>query len=72
MLNQHLKEHQNLFKKSQKLMVMFMKMFIRFLCASLNFISINRVWESSRSCSMILPRNSLSLIKEASALVSWL
>ena len=71
-LNQHVKEHQSLFKNSQKLMVIFMSMFSRFLCASINFILKNRLWKSSRNCLMTLASNSLSLIKEGSALVSWL
>ena len=37
------------FKKNLKLIVLVMNRFIRFLCVSLNFSSINKLWKSMRN-----------------------
>ena len=39
-----------------------MSRFIRFLCASLNFVSINRLWKSLRNCPMKSSSDCLKLI----------
>ena len=39
-----------------------MSRFIRFLCASLNFVSINRLWKSLRNCPVKSPSDCLRLI----------
>ena len=38
------------FRNNLKLIVIVINIFIRFSCASLNFIPINRVWKSLRNC----------------------
>ena len=49
-------------KNNLKLIVKFMNRFIRFLCARLNFVSINRLWKNPRNCLMKLPSDCPSLI----------
>ena len=45
-----------------KSIVIVMSRFIRFLCASLNFVSINRLWKSLRNCPVKSPSDCLRLI----------
>ena len=39
-----------------------MNKFIRFLCVSLNFVPIDRFWESHRNCLMKLPGDALGYV----------
>ena len=45
-----------------KSIVIVMSRFIRFLCASLNFVSISRLWKSLRNCPVKSPSDCLRLI----------
>ena len=46
--------------------------FIKFLCAHLIFVPINRIWKSHKNCPMKLPSCSLSLIIKVGLFVLFL